>query len=84
MLFEEFENYSKEQWIAKATLDLKGESVLEKYSWELQPNILVQPYYGKEDIEELSSIMSHNNSLANTENPEGEIRVWENRVEIIV
>ena len=84
MLFEEFENYSKEQWIAKATQDLKGENVLEKYGWNLQPGITVQPYYSKEDVADLAGIASFDNSLADSNNPQGEIRVWENRVEISV
>lgn len=84
MLFEEFEDYSKEQWIAKATQDLKGENVLDKYTWSLQPDISIQPYYGSEDVKGLSFITSHDNVLADINNPQGVIRVWENRVEIRV
>jgi len=84
MLFEEFEDYSKKQWIAKATQDLKGENVLDKYTWSLQPEISIQPYYDSEDIKGLSSITSHDNSLVDANYPQGEIRVWENRIKILV
>lgn len=81
-MFEEFDKCTKEQWIEQATKDLKGENVLEKFSWAIEPGINIQPYYSQEDIDTLDVVKSHENTTADLDNPEGEIRVWENRVEI--
>lgn len=48
-LFTEFEPVSKQQWIDKATADLKGKP-LNKLQWQLIDEIGLDAYYNAEDI----------------------------------
>ena len=83
MLFSEFEAANKAKWVEKATKDLKGENVFEKYNWELEPGIELEPYYSEEDLKGLEYLEILNNINANPNNPDGEIRFWVNEVDII-
>lgn len=49
-LFNDFKKVTKSEWLEKATADLKGESPVEKYSWNLEPGLKVEPYYDESDI----------------------------------
>ncbi|MDH5365504.1 MAG: methylmalonyl-CoA mutase [Cyclobacteriaceae bacterium] len=84
MLFKEFEPSNKSDWINKANQDLNGNHVIEKYSWELQEGIVVSPFYTKEDLEGLDYLKPLENSFANQNDSEGEIRFWENQTDIVV
>ena len=61
--FSEFDSVSKEQWLEKVSLDLKGKP-LDTLDWSLEGNQLT-PFYTKEDIEglPLSSVDKPSNWL---------------------
>lgn len=84
MFKEDFKPTSKSEWIEKATKDLKGEDVINKYSWQLQDDITIAPYYAKEDIEGLEYLELLENTNANPNNPDGNIRAWETQTDIVV
>lgn len=50
-LFSEFAPVSKEQWIAKATEDLKGADFQKKLVWRTYEGFDIQPFYTIEDLE---------------------------------
>lgn len=83
-LFIDFKNSSKEDWIKKATSDLKGEDVFEKYNWNFDDKITLEPYYDNSDLKAIENIEAFQNRLILKENPTGENRYWENLQKIIV
>ena len=76
-LFSDFPKVSREEWIQKATTDLKGKDVLELYSWELEPGIALAPYYDQSDLEKLENYEQYHNRLPATDSAGG-TRVWKN------
>lgn len=76
-LLEEFEPNSKEEWVIKATSDLK-EKTLESLISDFDKNISVLPYYTKEDLHEIEWISRYNNVLQNKSTIDGEPRDWIN------
>lgn len=52
MLFKEFNKTSTKEWIAKVEKDLKGKP-LDSLTWEAEDDILVKPFYRKEDLENI-------------------------------
>ncbi len=74
-LFEEFEPVSREAWKEKAISDLKGEDFDRKLVWKTDENILIQPFYTKEDLNEIE--------LEKFQLP-GKERKWSNFVQINV
>ncbi len=75
-LFEDFEKVDKQQWLEKATADLKGANPLEKYGWEIEDGIRLNLYYDKSDIKNLPSSFQNRQYLA--DHPSGNIRHWDN------
>jgi len=84
MLFEAFEKSSKKDWIEKATADLKGTPVLEKYQWALNKDISLSPYYSSEDLEGLTYLEQVNLSPTVLGQADGANRSWVNQVDIQV
>ncbi len=59
-LFDEFDPVAKDQWLKKASADLKGENPFDKYQKVFGKNIIQYPYYDSTDvIEEISSSVAH-------------------------
>ena len=80
-LFSDFPKVSREEWIQKATKDLKGKDVLELYNWELEPGITATPYYDQSDLEKLENYEQYQNRLSEVGSSEG-IRMWKNMLEL--
>ena len=57
-LFSEFPPVSTEEWMAKITADLKGAPFDKKLIWKTGEGFDVQPFYRKEDIEEMKTAAS--------------------------
>ncbi len=57
-LFDSFSPVSAEEWKAKITADLKGADFDKKLVWRTNEGFNVQPFYKKEDIENLPGIGS--------------------------
>lgn len=55
-LFDAFSPVSTEEWKAKITADLKGADFDKKLVWRTNEGFNVQPFYRKEDIENLPTI----------------------------
>lgn len=51
-LFDGFDTVSKDQWLKKATADLKGENPLEKFQKVFGTKIIQYPYYDSSDHKE--------------------------------
>ncbi|MTI22992.1 hypothetical protein E1176_18320, partial [Fulvivirga sp. RKSG066] len=60
----------------KATKDLKGTHPNEQFGWEIEPGIVVNPYYDQEDLNQ--DIKPYQNRLLKTDHPSGEARYWDN------
>lgn len=56
ILFDAFSPVSTEEWKAKITADLKGADFDKKLVWRTNEGFNVQPFYRKEDIENLPTI----------------------------
>ncbi len=84
LLFSDFSKVSREEWIEKATLDLKGKDVLELYTWELEPGISSPPYYDPSDITTLKDYDAFHNRLPRAEHTTQGARAWRNLQEIEV
>ena len=82
-LFIDFEKASKSTWHQKATSDLKGEDVYEKYNRSFD-DITLEPYYDKTDIQSIQHIHAFQNRFSLKNNPTGENRYWQNLQRIIV
>lgn len=54
LLFDDFQNRTKEQWKQQAIKDLKGKSFDDTLLWNVDENITVEPYYTSEDNHETS------------------------------
>ncbi|MDR0895814.1 MAG: methylmalonyl-CoA mutase family protein [Prevotellaceae bacterium] len=57
-LFPEFPPVSTQQWMEKATADLKGADFEKKLVWKTNEGFKVQPFYRMENLEGLKSIDS--------------------------
>ncbi|MGB3469131.1 MAG: methylmalonyl-CoA mutase family protein [Cyclobacteriaceae bacterium] len=55
-LFDEFDPVTSEEWLKKATTDLKGENPLEKFKKELTSTIFQVPYYDSSDLADIRKI----------------------------
>lgn len=55
LLFDDFQNRTKEQWKQQAIKDLKGKSFDDTLLWNVDKNITVEPYYTSEDNLETST-----------------------------
>lgn len=82
-LFSEFAPVSKEQWIAKATEDLKGADFQKKLVWRTYEGFDIQPFYTIEDLEGRELVTNLNRAFARDENATG-ARSWVNYTEVLV
>jgi len=65
-LFEEFSPASKQEWMEKVTVDLKGADFDKKLVWKNLSKINIQPFYNAEDnIEQLQNTGENSQSLVN-------------------
>ena len=55
-LFDMFPPISTEEWMAKITADLKGADFSKKLVWKTNEGFNVQPFYRREDIENLTAV----------------------------
>ncbi|MDE6717818.1 MAG: methylmalonyl-CoA mutase small subunit [Muribaculaceae bacterium] len=55
-LFDMFSPVTSDEWKAKITVDLKGADFDKKLVWRTNEGFNVQPYYRREDIENLAAI----------------------------
>jgi len=82
-LFSEFAPVSKEQWIAKATEDLKGADFQKKLVWRTYEGFDIQPFYTIEDLAGRELVTNLNRAFARDENATG-ARSWVNYTEVLV
>lgn len=82
-LFSEFAPVSKEQWVAKATEDLKGADFQKKLVWRTYEGFDIQPFYTMEDLEGKELVNNLSNAYARDENATG-ARSWVNYTEVAV
>lgn len=82
-LFSEFPPVSKEQWIAKATEDLKGGDFQKKLVWRTYEGFDIQPFYTLEDLEGKELVNNLSRAFARDENATG-ARSWVNYAEVLV
>ena len=57
-LFSEFTSPSRQDWLDKIQVDLKGADFQKKLVWKTDEGFSVQPFYMKDDLENLSTIGS--------------------------
>ena len=57
-LFSEFTSPSRQDWLDKIQVDLKGADFQKKLVWKTDEGFSVQPFYMKEDLENLCTIGS--------------------------
>ncbi len=57
-LFSEFPPISAEAWVEKITADLKGASFEKRLIWRTNEGFDVNPFYRREDIQELKTTTS--------------------------
>ncbi|MBQ8098950.1 MAG: methylmalonyl-CoA mutase small subunit [Bacteroidaceae bacterium] len=55
-LFSEFAPVSRQEWLDKITVDLKGADFGKKLVWRTDEGFNVQPFYLKEDVEKLPTV----------------------------
>jgi methylmalonyl-CoA mutase len=82
-MFADFKKLSKKEWANKATSDLKGVDVYEKYGWQLGENS-IDPYFDSGDLEKIKNLTAFDNRLFRNDDPSGEPRVWVNLQKIKV
>lgn len=78
-LFTEFPPLSKQQWIEKATTDLKGAEFNEKLIWKSQEGFEVMPFYTKEDLSNLDYLKGYHNSTFDANTAHLGARRWQFR-----
>ncbi len=57
-LFSEFTSPTRQDWLDKIQVDLKGADFQKKLVWKTDEGFSVQPFYMKEDLEKLSTLGS--------------------------
>ncbi len=82
-LFSEFPPVSKEQWVAKATEDLKGGDFQKRLVWRTYEGFDIQPFYTLEDLEGKELVNNLSKAFARDENATG-ARSWVNYAEVLV
>lgn len=54
-LFEEFKAPTRQEWLDKIEVDLKGADFQKRLVWKTPEGFSVQPFYIREDVEKLST-----------------------------
>ncbi|MCQ2096202.1 MAG: methylmalonyl-CoA mutase family protein [Bacteroidaceae bacterium] len=57
-LFSEFQAPSKQEWVDKINVDLKGADFEKKMVWRTNEGFNMQPFYQREDVKDLASVNS--------------------------
>ena len=57
-LFSEFQAPTKQEWIDKINVDLKGADYEKKMVWRTNEGFSMQPFYQREDIKDLAAVNS--------------------------
>jgi len=57
-LFTEFQAPTKEEWLAKIEVDLKGADFQKRLVWRTNEGFNVQPFYRREDLKDLKAVDS--------------------------
>jgi len=83
-LFSEFPPVSTEAWKELIIKDLKGEDFEKKLSWKTEEGFSVQPFYRKEDIENLAVMDTLPGCFPYVRGVKQEGNAWEIRQEIPV
>ncbi|MCD6543106.1 MAG: hypothetical protein J7K34_01215 [Flavobacteriaceae bacterium] len=63
LLFKEFNPVTKQEWINKANIDLKGASFDKKLVWKNLSKIDIQPFYNSEDSQKFLNNTGENSKL---------------------
>ena len=75
-MFENYKKITKQEWAEKATKDLKGDDVFDKYQWD-QGGLTIDPYYDRTDLEGIN-FTPYVNRLLTHDDPSAEPRAWKN------
>ena len=81
-LFSEFTSPSRQDWLDKIQVDLKGADFQKKLVWKTDEGFSVQPFYMKEDLEKLSTIGSEPGEFPYVRGNKAEDNDWYVRQEI--
>ena len=54
-LFQEFVSPTKQEWLDKIQVDLKGADFQKRLVWRTNEGFNVQPFYRREDVEKLQT-----------------------------
>ena len=84
LLFFDFVQKSKEDWIERAIEDLKGGDFNKKLVWKVIDGFDLDPFYTAEDLVELKYLNGFHNLLLNVEDPAAGPRKWLNIEKIVV
>ena len=82
-LFSEFAPVSKEEWVKKATEDLKGADFEKKLVWKTDDGFSIQPFYTAEDMDGKETVTSLSKAFAHDCNATG-ARSWVNYATVVV
>jgi methylmalonyl-CoA mutase len=83
-LFSEFAPVTKQEWLDKIAVDLKGADFEKKLVWRTNEGFNLQPFYRLEDIKDLKSIDSLPNVFPYVRGTKKDSNVWLVRQEIVV
>ena len=83
-LFADFPTITKEQWMEKTRSDLKGADFDKKLVWKTIEDFKLQPYYTREDLQQLAYLKKFENCTLNADDASQGPRYWVNREKIVV
>lgn len=83
-LFAEFPLVKKSQWKDQVMADLKGADFDKKLVWKTLEGFDLQPYYTRDDLEQIRYLQKFESSILNMENGSEGPRYWVNREKIVV
>lgn len=81
-LFSEFTSPTRQDWLDKIQVDLKGADFQKKLVWKTDEGFSVQPFYMKEDLEKLGTIGSEPGEFPYVRGNKAEDNNWYVRQEI--
>jgi methylmalonyl-CoA mutase len=75
-LFSEFPAISKQKWVEKVNLDLKGADFQKKLVWKTLEDSAIDPFYTSEDMGNLGYLKDFHNLNLNSSDPQAGPRSW--------